>query len=239
MEGSGESTAAAAKAPHLAPWSSPPSIPLLLPPARARFLLPPPPPFMTHRRRRPPRIAVESVLIVFSILLALAVNAWWSGRQDRVRVAQALVYLDAEVLSNRDRVRGVLPYHRELHGIFIRVLAGEVESSNQGLQEAGFQGFRPPGLVRAAWEAALAGGVPGLMPFEDVSLLGEVYSWQDRVHRLSVDGLAAMLGPGAFNPDNFQSLMTQALGHTTDVILAQEELLGRYDAWILHRGLEP
>jgi hypothetical protein len=187
-------------------------------------------------RRRPPRIAIDSVLIVFSILLALAVNAWWSGREDRARVGQALAYLDAEVASNREMVRGVLPYHQELVQIFAQALTEEGPLDVEYLREAGFEGFRPPGFVRAAWEAALAGGVPGLMDFEDVSLLGQVYSKQDRVDRLSTDGLLAMVGPGAFRADNFASLMTQAMGHTIDLVFAQEELLELYDAWLAHRG---
>lgn len=187
-------------------------------------------------RRRPPRIAADSVLIVFSILLALAVNAWWSGREDRARVEQALAYLDAEVVSNREMVRSLLPYHQQLAQLFQEALTEEDAMSLEGIQQAGFQGFRPPGFVRAAWEAALAGGVPGLMDFDDVSLLGQVYSKQDRVDRLSVDGLQAMLGPGAFRPDNFESLITQALGHTNDLVFAQQELLDLYDAWLAHRG---
>ncbi|TVR50035.1 MAG: hypothetical protein EA421_17680 [Gemmatimonadales bacterium] len=85
-----------------------------------------------------------------------------------------MAYLDAEVASNRKMVRSLLPYQQELTGMFVQALTGEGASSLEELQEAGFQGFRPPGFVRAAWEAALAGGVPGLMDFEDVSLLGQV-----------------------------------------------------------------
>jgi hypothetical protein len=150
-------------------------------------------------------------------------------------VEQALAYLDAEVASNREAVIRLLPYHRDLAGIFAEALGPEA-TGLQGLQEAGFQGFRPPGFVRAAWEAALAGGVPGLMDFDHVSLLGQVYSKQDRVDRLSTDGLRAMLGPGAFHPDNFESLMTQALGHVNDMVFAQEELLDLYDEWIEFRA---
>lgn len=51
-----------------------------------------------------------------------------------------------------------------------------------------------------------------------------------------MDGLSAMLGPGAFRPDNFESLLTQALGHTNDLVFAQQELLDLYDAWLEHRG---
>ncbi len=148
----------------------------------------------------------------------------------------SLAYLDEEVASNREMVRDLLPYHQELAQLFLEVLTEEGEASLAGIQESGFQGFRPPGFVRAAWEAALAGGVPGLMDFEDVSLLGQVYSKQDRVDRLSVDGLQAMLGPGAFRPDNLESLITQALGHTNDLVFAQQELLDLYDAWLAHRG---
>jgi hypothetical protein len=73
------------------------------------------------------------------------------------------------------------------------------------------------------------------MGCEDVCLLGQVYSKQDRVDRLSTDGLAAMRGPGAFRPGNLESLITQALGHPNDLVFAQQELLDLYDAWLAHR----
>lgn len=194
---------------------------------------------MTFPRRRPPRIAIESLLIVFSILLALAMNAWWGGREDRARIAQALVHLDAEILANRDLVTSLLPYHEALVGIFAEFVEREDAATNRDLQDAGFRGFRPPSFLRAAWETALASGVSGLMDFDDVSRLGRVYSVQDRVDRLAMDGLSGMLGPGAFHPDNFASLMMQSLGFSNDLVFAQRDLLELYEAWIEYRGLEP
>jgi hypothetical protein len=151
-------------------------------------------------------------------------------------VAQALVYLDAEVRSNQAQLERLLPYHRELGGIFRRAAGGEGARNAAQLQEEGFRGFQPPGLVSAAWEASLAGGVPMLMDFETVSLLGRVYSVQARVTRHSQDGLLAMMGPGAFHPDNFESLILQAQGHLTDMVYAQEELLELYATWLAFRA---
>jgi hypothetical protein len=191
------------------------------------------------RRRRPPRIAVDSLLIVFSILLALAVNAWWSGRQDQARVEQALALLDAEIESNRAQVADLLPYHEQLLTILAAAADGSGATSPGELSDEGFEGFRPPSFLEGSWESALAGGVPSLMDFETVSVLGRIYSFQRRVDRLAHGGLEAMTGPGAFNPENFASLMVQAMGYVNDLRYAEQALLVLYDEWIAFRNQDP
>lgn len=47
------------------------------------------------------RMATESVTVVFSILLAFAINAWWSGRQERGRERELLSGLLADFHATR------------------------------------------------------------------------------------------------------------------------------------------
>jgi hypothetical protein len=188
------------------------------------------------RRRRPPRVAVDSILIVFSILLALAVNAWWSGRQDRARVGQALVLLDAEIAANREQVLDLLPYHRQILGMLAELSTSGEAGSVDDLAMEGWEGFQPPRLSQAAWESTLAGGVSTLMDFETVSVLGRVYALLASVDRSTSAGLMAMMGPGAFRPDNFQSTIQLALAYVVDMIYAQESLVQVYGEWIEFRS---
>ena len=50
------------------------------------------------------RMMAEGVVIVSSILLALATDAWWDGHRDREREAQFLLSLTQELSANRDRL---------------------------------------------------------------------------------------------------------------------------------------
>jgi hypothetical protein len=60
---------------------------------------------MTNSREIPwKRLAVESAAIVGSILLAFAIDAWWSERVERTAEREALSRLHDEFASNRERL---------------------------------------------------------------------------------------------------------------------------------------
>src|SRR5262249_12130356 len=79
---------------------------------------PPPPP---HHETPIRRFLFESALIVFSILLALAVNQWVDKRKQRETTDRAVTAIRAEIAGNADRVRERLPYHRQLEADLRRV----------------------------------------------------------------------------------------------------------------------
>jgi len=58
------------------------------------------------------RVVAEAGIIVFSILLAFAVDRWWEGYQEAKRRALLLEDLQAELVQNRDRLESVLARQR-------------------------------------------------------------------------------------------------------------------------------
>ena len=56
------------------------------------------------------KISAEGVAIVVSILLAFAIDAWWSGRVERQLVDENLAALRAELQSNLDEVQHELRF---------------------------------------------------------------------------------------------------------------------------------
>jgi len=52
-------------------------------------------------------------VIVVGVLVALAIDAWWSGRQERVEEREAIELLRAEFQSNAARLDTVASQHRE------------------------------------------------------------------------------------------------------------------------------
>jgi len=51
------------------------------------------------------RLLLEGVVIVASILLAFAIDAWWDERQDRQAEGNQLLSIAAELESNAERIR--------------------------------------------------------------------------------------------------------------------------------------
>ena len=60
------------------------------------------------------RIAVESVAIVVSILLAFAIDAWWEERQERVEEAEILVGLEQEFLDIQSLIESKLQQYSQM-----------------------------------------------------------------------------------------------------------------------------
>jgi hypothetical protein len=60
-------------------------------------------------RRIPwPRIFAEGVVIIASILLALAADAWWDERSDQRELEAALVNVSAEISTGRQELLGAV-----------------------------------------------------------------------------------------------------------------------------------
>jgi len=60
------------------------------------------------------RIAVESVAIVISILLAFAIDAWWEERKERATEAEILIGLDQEFRETQALIEDKLTQYRDM-----------------------------------------------------------------------------------------------------------------------------
>ncbi|MDA0707065.1 MAG: hypothetical protein O2805_10720 [Proteobacteria bacterium] len=60
------------------------------------------------------RLAIESVAIVASILLAFAIDAWWDERQERIAEAEIVLGLKLEFEENRRLMQEGFEYHAQL-----------------------------------------------------------------------------------------------------------------------------
>jgi type II secretory pathway pseudopilin PulG len=183
---------------------------------------------MPLSRRWLPRLVVESGLIVFSILLAFALNGWWQSRQ-RTRLAeQALANFRREIQLNRSRLQEVMPYHASLRDQFQVMLAGGNVRTFANLSEVeGFQGFRPAFLTNTAWQAALVTGALTYLDYDTVGRLSELYTLQDRFVTRSEPDFARQ--SGSFSEDNIGSTLVAVVMYLGDVTIGERELLEAFD----------
>lgn len=122
------------------------------------------------------RGAVESVFVVGSILLALAVDEWAETRDFAELADQSLGIFEQEMLQNRNRIEDGLPYHQG-----IRDLLGQMRMTPPPVIDLRriMEGLEAPVLLSTAWETALATGALTHMDFEIVRALSLTYSIQE------------------------------------------------------------
>jgi hypothetical protein len=182
-----------------------------------------------------PRALFESVLIMFSILLALGLSAWWQDLERKERVREAREYFIQEIEANRTLLQSdaYLPHHRRLaqslQGQWTRPLTVEQAEPHLAAFETGVHltPFRD-----AVWRSFSTSGLMAYMPPEDVFALNDVYQAQDRINLIH-QGFYPVLSemPGRLfvgGGDVRPSLISLQL-YMNDVVGGEEMILQRYD----------
>ncbi|MEZ4702573.1 MAG: hypothetical protein R2834_19725 [Rhodothermales bacterium] len=190
---------------------------------------------MSSLRQWIPKLLVESFFIVFSILLAFALNGWWGARQRQALADRALTDFVQEIRQNRENLQEVIPYHIDLRKKFSDIVnAGTVRTFADLDQLNGFQGFRPAFLTTTAWETAIATGALTELKYDDVAALSELYTMQERFVEISMPNF--MLGSGSFSDANINSTMLTAMLYLGDVTAGEDRLTKIYDRVLQQLG---
>lgn len=136
-------------------------------------------------RRWLPRLAVESLVVVFSILLALVVNEWRQEEEREDRRERATEAIRAELLHNYRELQSVHPYHVGLADTLRSAFETGAESVDPGVRPQGW--IRSVDLVSAAWETARATGTTADFPYDAVLTLSRAYESQAGFRRKKED----------------------------------------------------
>jgi type II secretory pathway pseudopilin PulG len=184
---------------------------------------------MPELRSSLPKLLMESVLIVFSVLLALGVDEWREKRQTQQRVDQALESFAREIQRNQQSVRKVLPYHERLQRHFSKLSLTRVQKVSDLQQMEGFQGFQTLELEDAAWQTATATGALADLDYETASLLSRVYASQkDFATRQSM--IFTVLQPAGLTSETLPLSIGLLAGYSQDVTVGEQGLLRDYAA---------
>jgi hypothetical protein len=130
------------------------------------------------------RILVESVLIVFSILVALFVDEWRDQRHLDEQRDRALSDIHSEIVLNLGAIDSVVDYHltiRDSLGVLLQRLATDerVERSAWELaMGAAPAGIQRPDVTSIAWQTAAASEAVALLDIGLTNRLGSLYDIQ-------------------------------------------------------------
>jgi hypothetical protein len=135
------------------------------------------------------RALTEGAVIVFSILLAFWIDAWWSQREEDQRVDSLLHALEKEWVENLDRIEEAIPTWEEYVAFTARRINASLndvdsftdEELGQIFDDAFFSWpYYNPSM--GAWNAAVIVALPEI---DDVGLSSAIAGWPSQLERLT------------------------------------------------------
>jgi type II secretory pathway pseudopilin PulG len=181
-----------------------------------------------------PDLALESVMIVVSVLLALAASSWADAHKEQRLAVQARESFVQEVRANRARIMRALPYHRALTDAVLLVdSTGGVPSYAAWRRRVPiWSGFAPPDIASMAWQSALATGALSRMPFREVASLSNVYTLQGRLDTFN----AAYLPLFDFSDLAMSGTVRRMHAYMQTILSYETTLLAEYDTTLVILG---
>ena len=178
-------------------------------------------------------VLLEAGMIVFSILLALGLESWISGRHERLLTREALHNIRVEMTRNREAVQAAVPRQEKLLADLDAVIALEGrEVPGKPLS----MGLMPPRLFRTAWETAIAIQTLAKADYGLVLLIAQPYESQRWMAMVEEKWLQAILNPAAFDRNNRLRFLEILKSVTGEYLALEKRLIPEYDRAIERLG---
>jgi hypothetical protein len=174
------------------------------------------------------RILVESALIVFSILVALAANQWNDSRKQHVLTERALRGIRDEIVANANRLRKSRPYHYMLEGETRVADSLKRVHSYADFKAAApnWSGFQNATLESTAWQSAITLGTVTNIGYDTVTTLSGLYALQAKFDQYASDAVATF----DFADQTMPSTVRKMWVYFVTVRTNEDTLLNRYSA---------
>lgn len=144
-------------------------------------------------------LAVESVVIMLSVVLGFMLNGWRESRSEQERVQRGLQSIAVEVERNQREIAPLNPQYQAVRDSLQR-LASEVgrETRIEPEEIPGFKGWRIPFLRSSSFETASSTGVLAAMEYDLADVLNATYR-QQRFYNDIVDNITTGLVMNEFD----------------------------------------
>jgi type II secretory pathway pseudopilin PulG len=174
------------------------------------------------------QLIIQPVMIILSILAALAVNQWQESRGRAQRVADARTAFVNEIRSNRELLvsESYLPHHRRLRQEYAQIMKGEIQDKHSFFET----GVHPTPLRDSAWRVLSGTATLMDLPPEIVLALSDIYRTQDSIEKRNDGFLNAIAAPRSDRETPaYVKDATMSIGmFLNDLVPAEEQLLNSY-----------
>lgn len=131
-------------------------------------------------------ILIESFLIVFTVLLALALSEWRSNLKEERTKEVVLNNILQEIRDNQSDLKEKMEYHNQMSQKMGQYLNSDslwstlqYESAIEAIIQIMDRGIQVPELQSTAWRSAELSGVVNSFDYETIYVLSNVYKVQE------------------------------------------------------------
>jgi hypothetical protein len=185
------------------------------------------------------RTIFESLLIVFSILLALGVRAWQDSREVKQLISRSMASFQEEITRNQNRIEALYQYHMGLQKVLAEMSAHAGSESKQDIDNV-LDSLQSAVLLTSAWDTALATGALGEMDYNKVFVLSLTYSYQQKFQTIYNSRLDDVLDLTGNESVSAKRLSDSATRYLAEITSAEGDLLAAYGEAVrlMHGGSE-
>lgn len=175
-----------------------------------------------------PRLVVESVVVMVSILIALVVDEWRESRAAEATVQWSLQSIRQEMEHNRQNLEETSRYHRRLADTLLTLAASEASRIDEEVRPHGW--VMTPQLTSAAWHGANTTRATADMPAPVVLTLAGVYQEQEQ-YLTRREAIFSVLYAAVLerNSPSLLPMFRPLAGIVNDVAAWESLLLTQYD----------
>ncbi|MCB2200989.1 hypothetical protein KQI63_16445 [bacterium] len=179
-------------------------------------------------------VAIELVLLVISILLALSVNNWREDANNRDLVASALTSIQTQIEENRDSTAVILEEHEALLDTIQKTKYGPEYQGKSALQvfveQMGDDGLELTIPLQSAYNTAIASGAMRYMDYQTASMLAGLHSMETNGVIVATRRLQENFLTAAMIDSSQAQLQLQLLTmYLTDIVFQERAIIEEYD----------
>lgn len=176
-----------------------------------------------------PELVLQSVLIVFSIVLGLAVNKRIEERSERQTKVELLSRFEREIGQNLAFLQADLQNHTRLRAAMMKMdSAGQLRTAEEFYDLLGVADFRPTPLVTTTWQTAVSTGTMALLD-STAYALSLTYTKQTEYERASESRMPDFLRTGTAAPGGPRAMVRAAQRYMDDQARGEQMLQAIYE----------
>lgn len=155
-------------------------------------------------------ILIEAILIVFTVLLALALSEWRDSIQEEKTKEAILRNIISEIENNKADLESKKDYHQEVSQKLRDYLNSDslwsslnVDLGIGGLVQILNKGLQNPNLQSGAWRSAELSGIVNSFDYETIYTLSNLYRVQENGVESTWKSMASFfIQPESYDPEN-------------------------------------
>ena len=175
------------------------------------------------------QLIIQPIMIVLSILAALAVNNWQEARAKAKRVVDARAAFVNEISANKQLLLSAnyLPHHQKLKADYDAAMKNNAADPGTFFET----GLHPTPLRDSAWRMLSGSATLMDLPSGFVLALTDIYRLQDSVEKRNEGFLNALTAPRSDREaPAYAKDVSRSIGlFLNDLVPAEEQLLRHYD----------